>query len=202
MHPSSTEVICKPTLMLLVQVAPHIAPLVSACAHMHHPLAHTQPLACSSPLHQTHTHTRCQPRAHAQRTSPGPLSAALRIAGPPLLRTLVRLAFHDCASATCDGCIDIADALNNPGLGEMQQALQPVCANHSLPTADCWAAAASIALEEASYNGADLVRVPLFFGRTDAATCTGFTQSNPEASFPAASAGAALEPHPRSTTAA
>eukprot|EP00892_Ulva_mutabilis_P012127 jgi/Ulvmu1/9287/UM050_0036.1 len=111
------------------------------------------------------------------------------IRGPAMLRTLVRLAFHDCASAQCDGCIDTSDTLNNPGLAEMIQALQPLCTKYGLNKADCWAAAGSIAAEEASYNGPDLARVPLFFGRTDATTCTGFTQSNPEASFPAAAAG-------------
>lgn len=155
-----------------------------------------QSSSCRAPP-QCYSHAHPPPSAVCPHAAHQPRSPerSLRIAGPPLLRTLVRLAFHDCASATCDGCIDTADALNNPGLGEMQQALQPLCANHSLATADCWAAAASIALEEASYNGADLARVPLFFGRADTATCTGFTQRNPEALFPAASAGAALEPH-------
>lgn len=107
-----------------------------------------------------------------------------------MLRTMVRLAFHDCASTKCDGCVDTADARNNPGLAEMIQTVQPLCTKYGLSKADCWATAGSIAVEEASYNGADLTRVPLFFGRTDAAQCSGFTQRNPEASFPAAAAGA------------
>lgn len=106
-----------------------------------------------------------------------------------MLRTLVRLAFHDCASTRCDGCIDTTDTRNNPGLAPMIQALNPICTKYGLTKADCWAAAGSIAVEETSYNGADLALVPLFFGRTDATACTGFTQTNPEATFPAAASG-------------
>lgn len=110
-------------------------------------------------------------------------------AGPPMLRALVRLAFHDCASATCDGCIDVNDSRNNPGLEEMITVLQPICDKYSLGKADCWAAAGSIAVEETSFQGADVARVPLFFGRKDAATCSSFTAANPEAVFPSASVG-------------
>lgn len=110
-----------------------------------------------------------------------------------MLRALVRLAFHDCASAKCDGCIDTMDARNNPGLGEMIEVLQPICDKYSLGKADCWAAAGSMSVEETSYNGPDLARVPLFFGREDAPSCTGFTAQNPEAIFPSASVGTALD---------
>ena len=109
-------------------------------------------------------------------------------AGPPMLRTLVRLAFHDCASARCDGCIDPADA-NNPGLSEMAAALQPLCTKHALGTADCWAAAATVAAEELSNNGATVLKMPVFLGRKDAARCSGFTAAQPEATFPFAMAG-------------
>eukprot|EP00892_Ulva_mutabilis_P004287 jgi/Ulvmu1/222/UM001_0226.1 len=109
--------------------------------------------------------------------------------GPAMLRTLVRLSFHDCASAQCDGCIDTLDTRNNPGLEEMIAVLQPICNKFSLGKADCWAAAGSMAVELTSFNGPDLARVPLFFGREDAPSCTGFTKQNPEAVFPSASVG-------------
>lgn len=102
---------------------------------------------------------------------------------------LVRLSFHDCASATCDGCLDITDTQNNPGLDGVINAVQPVCDKFGLGTADCWAAAGSIAVEETSLSGSVPVTVPLFFGRADAPSCTGFTAEAPEATFPSASAG-------------
>ena len=42
------------------------------------------------------------------------------------MRTLVRLGFHDCisASGTCDGCIDLDDPENN-GVGTAVNALTP-----------------------------------------------------------------------------
>lgn len=108
----------------------------------------------------------------------------------PPLRVLVRLAFHDCTSTTCDGCIDTTDALNNRGLGQTVNVLQPICDKYNLGTADCWAAAGSIAVEETSRTGSDSAQVPLFFGRADAPSCTGFTSESPEATFPSASVGA------------
>lgn len=113
-----------------------------------------------------------------------------------MLRSLVRLAFHDCASARCDGCIDTQDQRNNPGLQEMIEVLQPICDKYALGKADCWAAAGSMAVEETSYNGPDLAHVPLFFGRDDAPSCSGFTAQSPEAMFPSASAGMLLSSSP------
>ena len=96
------------------------------------------------------------------------------------MRTLVRLGFHDCisASGTCDGCIDLDDPENN-GVGTAVNALTPICNAHAIGLADCWAAAASIATEELS-DGAD---VPMYFGRADAASCGPF-DGDPEAVFP------------------
>lgn len=116
-----------------------------------------------------------------------------------MMRTLVRLAFHDCASARCDGCIDPADE-NNPGLGAMATALQPICAKHAMGTADCWAAAASMAAERLSENGATVLKMPVFLGREDAASCSGFTAAQPEAKFPFAVAGAIFPPPRRAAT--
>ena len=105
------------------------------------------------------------------------------------MRSLVRLGFHDCASESCDGCIDVDDTTQNAGLDAMVEALKPICTTHNLGTADCFAAAASIAVEETSAEGATPAQVPLFFGREDAATCGGFTTQNPEATFPAGQDG-------------
>ena len=71
----------------------------------------------------------------------------------------------------------------------MVEALTPICTSHKLGFADCFAAAASMAVEETSYEGATLARVPLFFGREDAPACGGFTQQSPEATFPAGQDG-------------
>lgn len=105
------------------------------------------------------------------------------------MRSLVRLGFHDCASTSCDGCIDVGDTSQNPGLGAMVEALAPMCKTHGMGVADCWAAAASMAVEETSYEGATLAQMPLFFGREDAASCSGFTKQNPEAEFPSGQDG-------------
>jgi hypothetical protein len=106
-----------------------------------------------------------------------------------MLRSLVRLAFHDCASEKCDGCIDVSDTKQNAGLGAMVEALTPICDKHAFGKADCFAAAGSMAVEETSYQGATLAQIPLFFGRADAPSCTGFTKENPEADFPAGQDG-------------
>lgn len=111
-------------------------------------------------------------------------------AGRPPLRVLVRLAFHDCASPQCDGCIDTTDTLNNRGLDQTVNVLEPICVKYNLGMADCWAAAGSIAVEETSRTGSYTAQVPLFFGREDAPSCTGFTSESPEATFPSASVGA------------
>ena len=102
------------------------------------------------------------------------------------MRTLVRLGFHDCVSAsgTCDGCIDLDDPENN-GLADVLNTLTPICNTHAIGLADCWAAAASIAAEELSDGGAD---VPMFFGRADAASCGPF-DDGPEALFPSGEDG-------------
>lgn len=109
--------------------------------------------------------------------------------GAPEVRTLVRLAFHDCASARCDGCIDVTQA-GNAGLGGMVTALVPLCAKYAdvMSTADCWQTAGAMAVEETSKNSADPLKLPLYFGRTDS-TCTGFSQANVEASFPSGRRG-------------
>ena len=44
------------------------------------------------------------------------------------MRTLVRLGFHDCASASCDSCID-EDAADNNGLAPVVAALTPSAPN-------------------------------------------------------------------------
>ena len=112
-----------------------------------------------------------------------------------MMRSLVRLGFHDCTSEKCDGCIDVADTKQNSGLGAMVEALTPICKKHSLGQADCFAAAGSMAVEETSYEGATLAQMPLFFGRQDAASCTGFTKQNPEATFPKGQDGTQSWPH-------
>ena len=102
----------------------------------------------------------------------------------------MRLGFHDCASAKCDACVDPKDP-NNPGLGAMVTTLAPVCAKYAaqMSAADCWAAAATMAAEELSSNGATVMQMPLFFGRADAPACTGFTADSPEAILPNATFG-------------
>ena len=110
------------------------------------------------------------------------------------LRTLVRLGFHDCVSATCDGCIDLQDPENN-GLADVVGALEPICNTHAIGLADCYAAAASIATEELS-NGAV---VPMYFGRADAASCGPFN-GNPEGIFPSGEDGTPPRPPPFTNT--
>ena len=105
------------------------------------------------------------------------------LAGVASLRTLVRLGFHDCASAKCDGCIDFADP-ENLGLELLADTLAPICATHALGRADCWAAAAIVATEELSGG-----TMPMYFGRADAAICGPFTRA-PEALFPFGEDGA------------
>lgn len=112
-----------------------------------------------------------------------------RPAGPPMMRSLVRLGFHDCASESCDGCIDPDDGNQNVGLDALIEVLTPICTTYDMSSADCFAAAASMAVEELSYEGATLAYMPLFFGREDAASCGGFTGGNPEAEFPAGQDG-------------
>lgn len=108
---------------------------------------------------------------------------SLVYAGPTKMRTLVQLGFHDCASALCDGCIDL-NVTNNNGLAPILEALTPICKSHNFGIADCIAAAASMAVEETSVAGGVQARIPLFFGRIDNANCNGFTEQNPEAVFP------------------
>lgn len=105
-------------------------------------------------------------------------------AGPPMMRKLVQLGFHDCASARCDGCVDVMDKKNNGGFEALLSELIPICSSHQIGRADCFAAAASVAVEETSLGGGIAARVPLFFGRINTPTCSGFTRENPEAVFP------------------
>jgi hypothetical protein len=53
-----------------------------------------------------------------------------------------------------------------------------------MSTADCWATAATMAVEELSKNGAKVLEMPLFFGRQDNLFCSGFSAASPEAEFP------------------
>ena len=110
------------------------------------------------------------------------------------MRTLVRLGFHDCVSAACDGCIDLQDPENN-GLAQVVGTLEPICQTHSIGLADCYAAAASIATEELSGG-----TVPMYFGRADS-QCGGFNAVSPnqgaEGIFPSGEDGAASS-HPPS----
>ena len=78
----------------------------------------------------------------------------------------------------------------------MVTALEPLCAKFSavMSTADCWQTAGAMAAEEMSKNGAFQLKLRLYFGREDAATCTGFDDSNVEAVFPSSRRGAG-SPH-------
>lgn len=106
-----------------------------------------------------------------------------------MMRSLVRLGFHDCASETCDGCIDADAGTTNAGLDVVLEVLAPMCVKHSLSTADCISTAASMAVEELSAAGPTQARMPLFFGRMDSATCGNFTDEEPEGVFPAGQDG-------------
>lgn len=111
-----------------------------------------------------------------------------------MVRPLVRLAFHDCASTTCDGCIDLADP-SNARLPALVGALTPICEKYNIELADCFATAASMALERTSRSAATQALVPLFFGRITAATCDGFTEESPEAVFPGGMDGMTSNKH-------
>lgn len=104
------------------------------------------------------------------------------------MRILVRLGFHDCISASCDGCID-EDADDNNGLAAVAAGLTPICSTHAMGLADCFAAAASMAMEEASAEGATEAQMPLFFGRPDATCCGPFTDAAPQGTFPSGQDG-------------
>lgn len=123
--------------------------------------------------------------------------------GRPLLATLVRLAFHDCAGGRgCDGCVNLALAANR-GLQNVVTLLNALHQNQTLglsgkiSKADLFALAGTVA---ANY-GASLVPppprgqppiaipsqlLPLSFqwGRTDTVDCS---SSEVEADFPGAS---------------
>jgi len=106
-----------------------------------------------------------------------------------MLRQLVRLGFHDCTSARCDGCIDVA-AEDNPGMAPLISILDQIHANYpDIGRADLWAAAATMAAEECSNTGPTPLHMPLFFGRVDAAQCGPFTAEQPEGRFPDANQG-------------
>lgn len=143
------------------------------------------------------------PLARAQATAPAPatitafrtaLLDSFAAADGAELRTLVRLAFHDCTSARCDGCVDLNDP-ENFGLEAAVALLDALCPQFSdeFGTADCWAAAAAMAAEEAADGALSLA---LYFGREDA-VCEGFDlANNREGIFPSGMDGALCRPSP------